>query len=319
MSTRATSQTSAMLALGLILLSLIGQCQGKLKIGYYDGKCGDKNIEEIIFRVVKERFLADPTLVAALLRMQFHDCFVRGCDASLLLDGPNSEKTAPPNGSVRGFEVIDEAKAAVEAAGGKWYEVETGRLDGRTSLASEANANLPAPTIPVWAAVQAFQKKNLTKEDFVLLLGGHTVGIAHCPLFQDRLYNFQGSHKPDPSLNATLIPKLRAVCPQSGIGASNFVPLDQTPGSAFVVDNGFYKAIWQHKGILQVDQQIAIDPLTKNIVRGLLTADFATRFGQAMVHLGRVGVLSGGQGEFRKTCRAVNVLPQSPPIKSPSV
>ena len=39
---------------------------------------------------------------------------MKGCDASLLLDGSNSEKTAPPNLSVRGYDVIDAAKSAVE-------------------------------------------------------------------------------------------------------------------------------------------------------------------------------------------------------------
>lgn len=39
----------------------------------------------------------------------------QGCDASVLLDGPNTEKTAQPNLSLHGFEVIDAAKAAIEA------------------------------------------------------------------------------------------------------------------------------------------------------------------------------------------------------------
>lgn len=38
----------------------------------------------------------------------------KGCDASILLDGDNSEKKARPNGSVRGYELIDAAKTAVE-------------------------------------------------------------------------------------------------------------------------------------------------------------------------------------------------------------
>lgn len=38
----------------------------------------------------------------------------KGCDASLLLDGEESEKTAFPSFTVRGYDVIDEAKAAVE-------------------------------------------------------------------------------------------------------------------------------------------------------------------------------------------------------------
>jgi peroxidase len=50
-----------------------------------------------------------------------HDwCTYQGCDASLLLDDTSSfqgEKMANPNnGSVRGFEVIDAIKTAVEKA-----------------------------------------------------------------------------------------------------------------------------------------------------------------------------------------------------------
>lgn len=39
----------------------------------------------------------------------------KGCDASLLLDGSDSEKTAFASFTVRGYDVIDDAKAAVEA------------------------------------------------------------------------------------------------------------------------------------------------------------------------------------------------------------
>ena len=56
-------------------------------------------------------------------------------------------------------------------AEGKWYEVETGRRDGRVSLASEAHATLPPPTIPIHKAIELFAKKGLNKEDFVVLLG----------------------------------------------------------------------------------------------------------------------------------------------------
>lgn len=37
-----------------------------------------------------------------------------GCDASILLDGSLSEKTTPPNLSVRGYDIIDQAKAIME-------------------------------------------------------------------------------------------------------------------------------------------------------------------------------------------------------------
>lgn len=38
----------------------------------------------------------------------------QGCDGSVLLDGPKSEKVASPNFSLRGFEVVDAAKAELE-------------------------------------------------------------------------------------------------------------------------------------------------------------------------------------------------------------
>ena len=55
-------------------------------------------------------------MAAGLLRMHFHDCFVRGCDASILIDGPNTEKTASTNLNLKGLEIIDDAKAQLEAA-----------------------------------------------------------------------------------------------------------------------------------------------------------------------------------------------------------
>ncbi|KAF3638434.1 Peroxidase 67 [Capsicum annuum] len=55
---------------------------------------------------------------ASLLRLYFHDCFVNGCDALILLDQTStiySEKTArATNNYVRGFEVINKIKSQVD-------------------------------------------------------------------------------------------------------------------------------------------------------------------------------------------------------------
>ncbi|KAH0466240.1 hypothetical protein IEQ34_006343 [Dendrobium chrysotoxum] len=70
--------------------------------------------------VVYAAIVKEPRMGASLLRLHFHDCFVNGCDASVLLDDTQSftgEKTAGPNNnSLRGFDVIDEIKAAVNLA-----------------------------------------------------------------------------------------------------------------------------------------------------------------------------------------------------------
>ncbi|TVU33225.1 hypothetical protein EJB05_25015, partial [Eragrostis curvula] len=62
--------------------------------------------------------LAEGRMGASLLRLFFHDCFVQGCDASILLDDVGTfvrEKTALENAdSIRGYEVMDDIKLALE-------------------------------------------------------------------------------------------------------------------------------------------------------------------------------------------------------------
>ncbi|PRQ32483.1 putative peroxidase [Rosa chinensis] len=312
---------------GLIFVSLTGQCYGALEVGFYERKCL-ADVEKVVADVVKAKYKMDRTIAAALVRMQFHDCFVNGCDASILLDGSSSEKTAPPNLSVRGYDVIDAAKAAVEVvcpgkvscsdiivmatreavclSGGGRYSVQTGRRDGFVSLAS--NVDLPAPSISVNQSVAAFARKGLNAIDMVYLLGGHTIGVAHCFLFQDRLYNFQNTGGPDRSMDSSLLQKLRSICPQNSAG-SKTADLDQNEyvPSSFIVDNSFYKQIRARRGVLQIDQELAFDPITQSTVTTIANSfGFSAKFGQAMVKLGAVGVLTGTQGEIRKSCRAVN-------------
>ncbi|XP_009593086.1 peroxidase 60 [Nicotiana tomentosiformis] len=318
-------------AVALVIVLFLGlfsdHCYGQLRVGFYKGiKCGQKDVEGVVREVVKSwRFTKDKTIAAALLRMQFHDCFVNGCDASILLDGDNSEKKAGANKSVRGYELIDAIKQVLETecqgaevscadiislatrdavllSGGKWYNVETGRRDGSVSLAS--NVNLPGPSISVSDSIKVFASKGLNAPDMVYLLGGHTVGTAHCSNFQDRLYNYKKTGGPDPAMNKLMLFSLRMKCPRSS-NFDNSVPLDM--GTPSVVDNSFYQQIKWGNGVLEIDQQIALDPLTNKTVDDIVKgSDFYTKFGEAMVKLGRVEVLTGTQGEVRKSCRAVN-------------
>ncbi|KAJ4957625.1 hypothetical protein NE237_024736 [Protea cynaroides] len=306
---------AAFTVLGFILLSFTSLCYGDLQVGFYKKKCGFKEVELMVRKVITAQFYNDSTIVAALLRLHFHDCFVRGCDASILLDGNSTEKNAPPNFSVRGFDLIDQAKALVEGAcpglvscadiiaiaardavylaGGGWYNVETGRRDGLVSLASEVD--LPAPSFSVSQAIAAFGRKGLNTTDMVLLLGGHTVGVTHCSLLQDRLYNFQNTGKPDPTMDTFLASILRSKCPQNA-AKDNTVNLDQNPESTDVVDKSYYKQLMIKRGILQIDQELALDPQTNATVMSLATGyKFSAQFGQAMVKMGAIEVLTGTQ------------------------
>ncbi|CAN4113489.1 unnamed protein product [Withania somnifera] len=300
-----------------INLHLAAIVSAQLQVGFYNINNRCPRAETIVRDTVRSRFFADRSITAALLRMYFHDCFVRGCDASLLIDSKNtknkrSEKDAGANGSVRGYELIDQIKSKLEAtcpmtvscadiialatrdavalAGGHSYNIPTGRRDGLVS--DPSLVNLPAPSLTVPQTFQFFRSKGFTINDMVTLLGGHTVGVAHCSLFQrDRLSRADGS----------MDPKLFSMF------------LDQN--TSFIVDNSFYKQLRLKKGILKVDQLLASDKSTAGTVANFASNPkaFQQAFANALIKLGNTEVLMGKSGEIRKNCRAFN--PPSPPPK----
>ncbi|XP_024381941.1 peroxidase 57 [Physcomitrium patens] len=313
----------------LLLVSLMCVFHGTqgLRVGFYTNTC--PNAETIVTQTVQNRFRRDKTITPALLRLFFHDCFVVGCDASLLINSTpknSAEKDAGANLTVRGYDLIDAAKAAVEKAcpgkvscadiialatrdvialsGGPKFAMPTGRRDGRVSKAS--NVNLPGPSLSVADATRAFTAQGMTQNDMVTLLGAHTVGITHCSFFDDRLWNFQGTGRADPSMDANLVKQLKSVCPQRGVGLGRPVNLDQ--GTPNIVDKVFYSQLLAKKGILQLDQRLATDRATSQRTRTLAgpTSPFTKDFVAAIIKLGNVKVLEGTKGEIRKICSRIN-------------
>lgn len=81
---------------------------------FYQNSCPD--VERYVRDQVEFYWKQDSTLAVKLIQLLYTDCFIKGCDASILLDGPDTEKTAPQNAPILGFplEVIDKVKEVLE-------------------------------------------------------------------------------------------------------------------------------------------------------------------------------------------------------------
>ncbi|XP_010240935.1 PREDICTED: peroxidase 27-like [Nelumbo nucifera] len=299
-----------------------------LKVGFYKKTC--PSVEAIVKKTTAHFISRAPTLASPLLRMHFHDCFVRGCDGSVLLNSTatnQAEKSAIPNQSLRGFQVVDAAKAAVEKAcpgvvscadilalvardvvslieGPRW-EVPTGRRDGRVSLASEALTNLPPPFFNITQLKASFTRKGLSVKDLVVLSGGHTIGNSHCPSFTNRLYNFTGKGDTDTSLDSNYIPKLKSKCKPGDVTTI----VEMVPGSFKTFDADYYTLVAKRRGLFQSDAALLTDSDTRAYVKLQASthgSTFFQDFGVSMVNMGNIGVLTGSAGEIRKHCAFVN-------------
>ncbi|KAG2395511.1 Peroxidase 15 [Vigna angularis] len=258
------------------------------------------NIFNIVFQVIFQASTTDPRIGASLLRLHFHDCFVQGCDASVLLNNTatiESEQDAiPNNNSIRGLD-----------GGGPGWPVLLGRRDSLTANRTLANQNLPAPFFNLTQLKAAFAVQGLNTTDLVALSGGHTFGRAHCSTFNNRLYNFNNTGNPDPTLNTTYLATLRLICPQNDTG-NNLTNLDLTTPDQF--DNKYYSNLQHLNGLLQSDQELFSTPGadTIPIVNSFSSNQnaFFANFVASMIKMGNIGVLTGTDGEIRTQCNFVN-------------
>ncbi|EYU44369.1 hypothetical protein ABFS82_08G046900 [Erythranthe guttata] len=313
----------------ICLLSLLAFGSSQLDYKFYDNSC--PNLSKIIRYGVWSAIANETRIAASLLRLHFHDCFVNGCEGSILLDDSSNfkgEKNAFPNrNSVRGFEVIDAIKQNLEKAcpstvsctdiltlatrdavflsGGPFWPVSLGRRDGLTASEASANTDLPSPFEPLENITAKFISKGLDVKDMVALSGGHTIGFAQCSTFKQRLFDFDGAGNPDPILDAALLGNLRGICPNQDNSDTNLAPFDSTSAK---FDNSYFKSLANNSGLLQSDQALMGDNKTAAVVLNyskfpfLFMRDFAS----SMVKMGNIAVLTGQDGEIRKNCRVVN-------------
>jgi peroxidase len=259
--------------------------------------------------------------------------FLQGCDASVLLkqitNGPQTERQGFPNLSLRGFEVIDAAKTALEEAcpgvvscsdilafaardASKIlssysidYLVPAGRYDGKVSFANETlGQNLPPPFADVALLIKMFADKGLNKDDMVVLSGAHTIGDSHCSSFSDRVHP---PTSPSPSMNSGLAASLNATC-HTPNNATTTVPQDSVTPNA--LDNQYYRNVKDRKVLFTSDDALnsaetqALVEKYADAKQGALLWNKA--FGDAMVKMGNIGVKTSREGEIRKECGRIN-------------
>ncbi|KAK7312878.1 hypothetical protein VNO77_37091 [Canavalia gladiata] len=282
------------------------------------------NLQTIVRNGMRQAITKEARIGASILRLFFHDCFVNGCDASILLDDTatfTGEKNAAPNrNSARGFEVIDTIKTSVEAAcsgvvscadilalatrdgvgllGGPSWTVALGRRDARTASQSAANSQIPSPFSDLSTLTSMFAAKGLSARDLTVLSGGHTIGQAQCQFFRNRIYN-------ETNIDANFANTRKANCPASG-GDTNLAPLDTLTPNRF--DNNYYNDLVTRRGLLHSDQVLFNGGSQDALVRTYSgnNAAFFRDFAASMVKMGNISPLTGTSGEIRKNCRVVN-------------
>ncbi|XP_009604475.1 peroxidase 51 [Nicotiana tabacum] len=317
-------------SVGVVLMPNLASAQ--LKTNYYANTC--PNVESIVRNVVNQKFRQTFVTIPAVLRLFFHDCFVEGCDASVIVSstpGNTAEKDHPDNLSLAGdgFDTVIKAKAAIDSnsrcknkvscadilalatrdviqlSGGPSYPVELGRLDGFTSKASNVEGKLPKPTFNLNQLNSMFASHGLNQNDMIALSAAHSVGFSHCNKFSNRIYNFSPKNPIDPTLNKQYAAQLQGMCPRN---VDPRIAINMDPKTPRTFDNAYFKNLQQGMGLFTSDQVLYTDGRSKGTVDiwASNSKAFQNAFVTAMTKLGRVGVKTGRNGNIRFDCGRFN-------------
>ncbi|OWM82391.1 hypothetical protein CDL15_Pgr001965 [Punica granatum] len=299
---------------------------GELQLNYYYESC--PNAEEIIKQEVQKLYDKHGNTAVSWIRNLFHDCMVNSCDASILLVnaiGIESEQKSRRSFGMRNFKYIGTIKKALEKEcpstvscadiialsardgivllGGPRIEMKTGRRDARASYAGVVDDFIPDRNDSMSLVLARFQSIGIDVEGTVGLLGAHSVGRVHCINLVDRLYPTV-----DPTLDPDYAEYLKRRCPEPepDLNAVEYARFDQETPMA--LDNMYYKNLLAHKGLLQVDQELASDPTTYPFVEKMASDNgyFQEQFARALLLLSENNPLTGADSEIRKDCRYVN-------------
>ncbi|KAG6601347.1 Peroxidase 11, partial [Cucurbita argyrosperma subsp. argyrosperma] len=338
--------SSPSLVYGLMLLllsaffalsqSLYDTGDPSLTLDYYAKTC--PNVLQVVRKEMECAVLSDPRNAAFAVRLHFHDCFVQGCDGSILLDDTitlQGEKKASTNiHSLKGYRMMDRIKNSLESecpgivscadiltiaardavilVGGPYWEVPLGRKDSTTASYELANQNLPSANEGLMSIISKFLYQGLSVTDMVALSGAHTIGMARCKNFRERIYgDFEATSDANNPISKMYIKKLRSICPPIGKDAEkNITGMDNVTPEVF--DNSYFQMLMRGEGVLNSDQELYSSLLgmeTRALVKKYAVDPLAffQQFSDSMVKLGNItNSDSFLSGEVRKNCRFIN-------------
>jgi len=314
----------------LVAMANVGAIHG-LTTTFYDQAC--PKVFSIVKAEVQKAVKAEKRMAGSLIRLHFHDCFVNGCDGSLLLDNSTefvSEKFARGNlNSVRGFEVIDSIKKALEKACPRTvscadilaiayrdsavavglvpeYPVSLGRRDSLTASITEANARLPAPFFNLAQLKENFVKVGLDETDLIALSGAHTIGRVSCNNINvSQIFNTTANSGSNPEF----LKRLAKLCPPGG-PPNVLQDLDYKTPDKF--DNSYYKNLQRGEGVILSDQTLqSTKGFSQDMVKDFAKNQekFFAQFAISSIKMGNIGPPRSTPSEVRRDCRVVN--PQS--------
>ncbi|XP_057477076.1 peroxidase 21-like [Actinidia eriantha] len=310
----------------LPLLLQFSSGKSELQLNYYNESC--PRAEEIIKETVTKLYKQHGNTAVSWIRNLFHDCIVKSCDASLLLETTKnivSEKTSDRSFGMRNFKYVGTIKEALESEcpstvscadivalsardgfvllGGPQIEMKTGRKDSKESYVAEVDEVIPNHNDTMSSVLSRFQSIGIDVEGTVALLGAHSVGRVHCINLVNRLYPIV-----DPTLDPNYAQYLKGRCPSPEPNPMAVEYARNDRDTPMVLDNRYYKGLLSNKGLLLVDQQLASDPNTTPFVEKMAADNgyFHDQFSRALLLLSENSPLTDDEGEIRRDCRYVN-------------
>ncbi|PON71500.1 Peroxidase [Parasponia andersonii] len=229
--------------------------------------------QEIVKSVVAKAVAREARIAASLLRLHFHDCFVK--------------RSAPALSCADILALVARDKTVL-----CWTQLggPTRKKGFYRSKFKWLKQRYPSSKQHFQTILTKFKRQGLDIVDLVALSGSHTIGNALCTSFRQRLCNQSGNGQPDSTLEQSYAAQLRSRCPRSG-GDQNLFFLDF--------------------GLLNSDQVLVTsNEESKELVEKYAENNglFFEQFAKSIAKTGNMYPLTGSRGEIRKNCRKINTF-----------